>query len=59
MMVQMRSMIGQPDAGSLAGTLIRPFNLSLPGYRFYLVCTPDHPREKIIQTFATWLQSVV
>src|SRR5712675_1163847 len=29
-----------------AGTLVRPFDLSLPGYRFYLVRTPGHPREK-------------
>ena len=42
-----------------AGTLVRPFDLCLPGYRFYLVRTPDHPREKTIQAFATWLQSVV
>jgi LysR family transcriptional regulator, glycine cleavage system transcriptional activator len=42
-----------------AGTLVRPFDLSLPGYRFYLVRTSDHPREKTIQAFATWLQSVV
>jgi LysR family glycine cleavage system transcriptional activator len=43
----------------VAGTLIRPFDLSLPGYRFYLVRTSDHPREKTIQAFSTWLQSVV
>jgi LysR family glycine cleavage system transcriptional activator len=42
-----------------AGTLVRPFDLCLPGYRFYLVRTPDHPREKTIQAFAMWLQSVV
>ena len=42
-----------------AGTLVRPFDLCLPGYRFYLVRTPDHPREKTIQAFATWLQSVI
>ena len=41
-----------------AGTLVRPFDLCLPGYRFYLVRTPDHPREKTIQAFAVWLQSV-
>ncbi|MDB5621188.1 LysR substrate-binding domain-containing protein [Tardiphaga sp.] len=43
----------------VAGKLIRPFDLSLPGYRFYLVRTFDHPREKTIQAFATWLQSAV
>jgi LysR family transcriptional regulator, glycine cleavage system transcriptional activator len=41
-----------------AGTLVRPFDCSLPGYRFYFVRTSGHPREKIIQNFATWLQSV-
>jgi len=41
-----------------AGTLVRPFDCSLPGYRFYVVRTHGHPREKIIQNFATWLQSV-
>jgi LysR family glycine cleavage system transcriptional activator len=42
-----------------AGTLVKAFNLSLPGYRFFVVRTPHHPREKIIQTFAAWLRSVV
>ena len=42
-----------------ARTLVRPFNLCLPGYRFYVVRTTDHPREKTIQAFATWLQSVL
>ena len=42
-----------------AGTLVKAFNVSLPGYRFYLVYTRGHPREKAIQAFSTWLQSVV
>jgi LysR family glycine cleavage system transcriptional activator len=42
-----------------AGTLVKAFDLSLPGYRFYVVRTPGHPREKTIQAFATWLQSVI
>jgi LysR family glycine cleavage system transcriptional activator len=42
-----------------AGTLVRPFDLCLPGYRFYLVRTSGHPREKTIQAFASWLQSVI
>jgi LysR family glycine cleavage system transcriptional activator len=41
-----------------AGALVRAFNVSLPGYRFYVVRTPGHPREKIIHAFSTWLQSV-
>jgi LysR family glycine cleavage system transcriptional activator len=42
-----------------AGTLVKAFDLCLPGYSFYLVRTPDHPREKTIQTFADWLQAVI
>ena len=41
-----------------AGTLVKAFDLSLPGYRFYVVRRPDHPREKTIGDFARWLQSV-
>jgi LysR family glycine cleavage system transcriptional activator len=41
------------------GTLVKAFNVSLPGYRFYLVRTPGHPREKTIRAFSTWLQSVI
>jgi len=42
-----------------AGTLVKAFDLSLPGYSFYLVRTPGHPREKTIQAFSTWLRSVI
>ncbi len=42
-----------------AGTLVKAFDVSLPGYRFYVVRRPGHPREKTIQAFATWLQSVI
>ena len=41
-----------------AGTLVKAFDLGLPGYHFYIVRRSDHPREKIIRDFATWLQSV-
>jgi LysR family transcriptional regulator, glycine cleavage system transcriptional activator len=41
-----------------SGTLVKAFNLSLPGYRFYIVRRLNHPREKIIRTFSAWLQSV-
>jgi LysR family glycine cleavage system transcriptional activator len=41
-----------------AGTLVKAFELSLPGYRFYVVRRPDHPREKTIKAFFTWIQSV-
>ncbi len=42
-----------------AGTLVKAFSLSLPGYRFYVVHTPGHPREKAIRAFEKWLQSVI
>ncbi len=42
-----------------AGTLVKAFDVSLPGYRFYVVRRLGHPREKTIQAFATWLQSVI
>ena len=40
-----------------AGTLVKAFDLSLPGYRFFVVRRSDHPREKIIQAFSNWLHS--
>jgi LysR family transcriptional regulator, glycine cleavage system transcriptional activator len=42
-----------------AGTLVKAFDLSLPGYEYFLVRQPSHPQEKIIQAFAKWLQSVL
>ena len=41
-----------------AGTLVKAFDLSLPGYCFYVVRRPGHPREKTIRAFSAWLQSV-
>jgi LysR family glycine cleavage system transcriptional activator len=41
-----------------SGALVKVFNLSLPGYRFYVVRKPGHPREKIIRAFSAWLLSV-
>jgi LysR family glycine cleavage system transcriptional activator len=40
------------------GTLVKPFAVSLPGYRFYLVHPAGHPRENTIQGFWKWLLSV-
>ena len=40
-----------------SGTLVKAFGLSLPGYCFYVVRKPDHPREKAMQAFSTWLRS--
>lgn len=46
-------------AGELAsGALVKAFNVSLPGYRSYVVHTAGHPREKTIKVFAGWLRSV-
>jgi LysR family glycine cleavage system transcriptional activator len=42
-----------------AGTLVKAFDVGLPGYRFYVVRRRRHPREKVIQAFATWLQSAI
>jgi len=41
-----------------SGTLVKASNLSLPGYRFYVVRKHGHPREKTIQAFSAWLRSV-
>ncbi len=40
-----------------AGTLVKAFKLSLPGYRFYVIRRPGHPRERAIRAFSEWLQS--
>ena len=42
-----------------AGTLVKAFDVSLPGYRFYLVRTRGYAREKTIQASSMWLQSVI
>lgn len=41
-----------------AGTLVKAFDMALPGYSFYVVRRVDHPREKIIRKFSGWLKSV-
>ena len=41
-----------------SGTLVKAFDLSLPGYRFYVVRRHGHPREKIIRAFSAWMRSV-
>ena len=41
-----------------SGTLVRAFDLSLPGYGFYLVRSPSHSRPGVIEDFARWLQSL-
>ena len=41
-----------------AGTLVKAFDLSLPGYDFYVVRRRDHPREKAIKAFCSWVQAI-
>lgn len=41
-----------------SGKLVKAFDLALPGFAFYLVHTPDHPRRDVIATFADWMFSV-
>jgi LysR family glycine cleavage system transcriptional activator len=42
-----------------SGALVKAHALSLPGYGFYLVSLPDHPRAPDIGAFSTWMRSVV
>src|SRR6516162_1572857 len=42
----------------VAGTLVKAFDLHLPGYHFYVVRRCGHPREKTIRAFSNWAQSV-
>jgi len=41
-----------------SGALVKAFGLSLPGYSFYVVRKPGHPREKVIRAFSAWVRSV-
>ena len=41
-----------------SGALVKTLDLSLPGYRFYVVRRAGHPRERIIRAFSAWLKSV-
>jgi len=41
-----------------SGTLVKAFNVKLPGYGFYLVHMPDCPRQKTIAAFSAWLHTV-
>ncbi|MBS0242853.1 MAG: LysR family transcriptional regulator [Proteobacteria bacterium] len=40
-----------------SGALVKALDLSLPGYRFYIVHKVGHPRERLIRAFTDWLQS--
>src|SRR5215217_4222597 len=34
-----------------SGVLVKAFDLPLPGFGFYLIHLPDHPRQRIIASF--------
>ena len=40
------------------GALVKAFDLSLPGYGFYVLRRSHHPREAAIRRFSAWLRSV-
>jgi LysR family glycine cleavage system transcriptional activator len=42
-----------------SGALVKAHDLSLPGYGFYLVYVPNHPRQPNIEAFSAWTRSVV
>ena len=41
-----------------SGTLVKPFDLALPGYGYYPLYTPNHPRRAIIEVFVGWMAIV-
>ncbi|MGM0562275.1 MAG: LysR substrate-binding domain-containing protein [Pseudomonadota bacterium] len=41
-----------------SGTLVKAHDLSLPGFGYYLVHTPEHPRLPAISAFAAWMRSM-
>jgi LysR family transcriptional regulator, glycine cleavage system transcriptional activator len=41
------------------GELVKAHDMSLPGYGYYLIHLPEHPRKRVIALFANWLRSVI
>jgi len=41
-----------------SGALVKAHDLSLPGFGYYLVHLPDHPRLAAIAAFAAWILSI-
>jgi LysR family glycine cleavage system transcriptional activator len=41
-----------------SGALVKVANVTLPGYGFYLVYRPNHPKLSSIQAFAAWIMTV-
>ncbi|WP_245445160.1 LysR substrate-binding domain-containing protein [Pseudaminobacter soli (ex Li et al. 2025)] len=42
-----------------SGALVKAHELPLPGYGFYLVQPPDHPRPAVIAKFSEWIRSAL
>jgi LysR family transcriptional regulator, glycine cleavage system transcriptional activator len=40
------------------GRLVKAASISLPGYGFYLVHQPEHPRQRLIEVFTAWALSI-
>jgi LysR family glycine cleavage system transcriptional activator len=47
------------EAELASGVLVRALDLKLPGYSFYLAHTPDHPRQRLIDAFGSWIRSSI
>jgi len=41
-----------------SGALVKALDLALPGYGFYPVYAPDHPRRATIEVFVQWISTV-
>jgi LysR family transcriptional regulator, glycine cleavage system transcriptional activator len=41
-----------------SGALVKAFDFGLPGYAFYPVFAPDHPRRKTLEAFVHWLRGM-
>jgi LysR family glycine cleavage system transcriptional activator len=41
------------------GKLVKAFDLGLPGLQYHLVHKADHPQQRNIRAFATWLSSTI
>ena len=41
-----------------SGALIKAFDFGLPGYGFYPLFAPDHPRQETLEAFVRWLRGM-
>lgn len=41
-----------------SGGLVKAFDFGLPGYAFYPVFAPDHPRRETLEAFVHWLRGM-